>query len=163
MPPAADTPAPSSDVARTRMRRTRQRDTGPELAVRAALWRHGVRGYRVGRRPLPGLRRNADIVFTRQRVAVFVDGCFWHGCPAHGTRVKANGEWWDKKLGDNRTRDDDTDERLADGGWTVVRAWEHESPERVATVIGDVLAGKAEPASEFGGVRVIIPGSRNDS
>ncbi len=78
--------------------------------------------------PLPGLRRRADIALPRAHVAVFVDGCFWHSCPEHGTLPKSNTLWWSEKLAANRDRDRNTDERLARGGWTVIRVWEHEDP-----------------------------------
>jgi DNA mismatch endonuclease (patch repair protein) len=117
------------------MQRTRRRNTTPELAVRRLLHAHGFR-YRVDRAPLPGLRRRADIVFPRERVAVFVDGCFWHSCPIHATRPKANSAWWAAKLAANAERDRDTDRRLEEAGWIVVRAWEHEDAAEVARRVG---------------------------
>jgi DNA mismatch endonuclease (patch repair protein) len=81
---------------------------------------------------LPGLRRRADIVFTKQRVAVFVDGCFWHVCPLHATYPKSNAAWWRAKLAANVARDRDTDRRLAGAGWAVVRGWEHEAADAIA-------------------------------
>jgi DNA mismatch endonuclease, patch repair protein len=110
------------------MRNTPTRDTPAELALRRALHGLGLR-FRVDVRPEPMLRRRADIVFTRWRVAVFVDGCFWHGCPEHGTRPRTNAEWWRDKLQTTIDRDRDTTSRLEDVGWTVVRIWEHESVE----------------------------------
>jgi DNA mismatch endonuclease (patch repair protein) len=110
---------------------TRRRDTPGEVAIRSLLHRRGLR-YRVDEPPLPGLRRRADVVFRSARVAVFVDGCFWHGCPIHGTWPKANASWWRAKIEANRRRDADTDRRLAAAGWTVVRAWAHEDPSQVA-------------------------------
>jgi len=74
---------------------------------------------------LPGLQRRADLAFTRRRVAVFVDGCFWHGCTEHRTIPKSNDTWWRDKIEQNRKRDTDTGERLRAAGWTVVRVWEH--------------------------------------
>lgn len=120
------TPAASSDEVRRRMVSQRRRDTGPELALRKALWARGLR-YRVDYRLLPGLRRRADVAFIGSRVAVFVDGCFWHRCPDHGTTPRANREWWDHKLDGNVQRDRDTDARLRAAGWLVVRIWEHET------------------------------------
>lgn len=108
------------------MQATRSRDTAPELALRRELHRRGYR-YRVDIPPLPGLRRRADVVFTRQRVAVYVDGCFWHSCPEHGTRPKSNATWWEDKLAANQLRDRDTDWHLRSAGWTVLRIWEHTS------------------------------------
>lgn len=120
-----DVPAASSPAALRRMRSTRRRDTAAELALRRELYRRGLR-YRVELAVLPGLRRRADIVFTRARVVVFVDGCFWHGCPIHATRPKANGGFWAEKLSANQARDRDTDRRLAAANWQVARVWEHE-------------------------------------
>jgi len=123
------------------MSRQPSRDTGTELAVRKALHAMGLR-YRVHRRPLPGVRREADIVFGPARVAVFIDGCFWHGCPEHGTSPKANSEWWSNKLRRNHERDLDTAERLLQAGWTTVRVWEHEpSDEAAARIAEAVLVG----------------------
>jgi DNA mismatch endonuclease (patch repair protein) len=114
------------------MQQQRTRDTAPELAVRRLLHAMGLR-YRVDATPLPGLRRRADIVFRKAQVAVFIDGCFWHGCPEHGNpRPAANGWYWPTKIAGNRQRDADTDQRLAEAGWVVVRAWEHEPPAEVA-------------------------------
>ncbi len=90
-------------------------------------------------KPLPELNRRADLVFTRAMVAVFIDGCFWHGCPEHGTTARTNAEYWADKIGGNRARDLDTDRRLHDAGWTVIRVWEHDDPiaiaERVQTAV----------------------------
>jgi len=117
------------------MQQQRTRDTAPELAVRQLLHAMGLR-YRIDATPLPGLRRRADIVFRRAQVAVFVDGCFWHGCPEHGNpRPTANGWYWPTKIAGNRQRDADTDRRLAEAGWTVVRAWEHEPAAEVAAKV----------------------------
>lgn len=107
------------------MSRQARKDTAPELALRRELHRRGLR-YRV-ERPLPGLpRRRADIVFSRKRVAVFVDGCFWHACPVHGTWPARNDTWWATKLRRNVERDSETDAHLESLGWLVVRVWEHE-------------------------------------
>lgn len=116
------------------MRSTRQRDTGAELAIRSAAHQLGLR-YFVDRRPMPELRTRADLVFPRQRIAVFIDGCFWHGCPEHGTVPRANAEWWITKLEANRARDARATEALEDAGWTVIRIWEHEDPELAAQQI----------------------------
>jgi DNA mismatch endonuclease (patch repair protein) len=121
------------------MRANRARDTGPELALRSELHRLGLR-YRVHRRPLPGFRAVADIVFGPTKVAVFVDGCFWHRCPIHATAPKANGDWWAAKLDANVERDRRTDARLEEAGWKVVRVWEHVAPEIAAAEILRVLA-----------------------
>jgi len=108
-----------------------RRDTLPERAIRSELHRRGLR-FRVDRAPIPGLRSRADIVFGPARVAVYVDGCFWHSCPEHGTRPKANAEWWERKLDRNQERDRETSRVLAENGWTVVRIWEHEDPAAAA-------------------------------
>ncbi|NKS72039.1 DNA mismatch endonuclease Vsr [Rhodococcus hoagii] len=113
------------------MRAQRRRDTAPEVALRRELHRRGARFF-VDRAPLRGLRRRADLVFPRRRVAVYVDGCFWHSCPQHATSPKNNAQWWADKLAANVVRDRDTDTRLADAGWTVVRIWEHEDPTEAA-------------------------------
>jgi DNA mismatch endonuclease (patch repair protein) len=113
------------------MERQARRDTKVELAVRRAVWWRGLR-YTVDVAPLPGSRRRADLVFTKARVAVFVDGCFWHGCPIHATAPKSNAAWWEEKLATNVRRDRDTDARLADAGWLAVRVWEHEDPDEAA-------------------------------
>ncbi|UNX55081.1 very short patch repair endonuclease [Georgenia sp. TF02-10] len=112
----------------------RRRDTAPEVALRRVLHRAGLR-YRVTY-PVPGNRRRTiDIAFPRARVAVFVDGCFWHGCPEHGTRPAANRSWWQAKLTANRDRDADTTALLVAQGWTVLRFWEHEDMAQAATRI----------------------------
>lgn len=109
------------------MAAARRRDTAPEVALRREVHRLGLR-YRVGF-PVPGQRRRTiDLAFTRCRIAVFVDGCFWHGCPAHGTSPRQNSAWWIQKLAANEARDLDTNRILAELGWTVVRIWEHEDP-----------------------------------
>ena len=119
---------PATDPATSaRMRAQRRRDTAPELALRRELHRRGVR-YFVDRAPMKGVRRRADLVFPRRKVAVYVDGCFWHSCPQHATFPKNNAQWWAEKLAGNVTRDRNTDSTLTDAGWTVVRIWEHENP-----------------------------------
>lgn len=107
------------------MQGNRARDTIPELRLRSALHALGYR-YRVSARPLPELARTADLVFRRRRVAVFVDGCYWHGCPEHYGEPATNVDYWRGKIGRNRERDADTDDRLRTAGWTPVRVWEHE-------------------------------------
>jgi DNA mismatch endonuclease (patch repair protein) len=126
-------PPASSAVIRQRMENQRRRDTAPEVAVRRELHKRGLR-YRVDY-PLPGLRRRGDIVFPRARVACFVDGCFWHGCSVHRTYPKSNANWWQRKLDANIARDRDTDARLSQAGWTVIRCWEHDDATAVANQI----------------------------
>jgi DNA mismatch endonuclease (patch repair protein) len=114
-----------------RMSKQRRRDTDAEMMLRRLLHARGLR-YRVDR-PLPGMpRRRADLTFPLHRVAVFVDGCFWHGCPEHKTEPKMNRAWWAAKLARNVERDKETDAYLRDIGWTVLRIWEHEDPECAA-------------------------------
>jgi len=123
------------------MQRQRRRDTVPELALRSLLHRRGFR-YRVDA-PLPGLRRRADLLFPGARVAVFVDGCFWHGCPDHGTWPRQNAPWWREKIESNQRRDRDTDERLRANGWVVLRVWEHEDVGDAAERIASCVRGRA--------------------
>jgi DNA mismatch endonuclease (patch repair protein) len=120
------------------MRATGRRDTAAELAVRSELHGRGLR-YRVDVPPLKGIRRRADVVFIGARVAVFIDGCFWHGCPEHATWPRHNAAFWRAKIETNRQRDRDTDRRLGEAGWGIVRAWEHEAPCGVADRIESML------------------------
>ncbi|WP_330185572.1 very short patch repair endonuclease [Nocardia sp. NBC_01503] len=132
-------PRPTTDAATSaRMAKQRRADTAPEMALRRELHRRGARFF-VDRAPLPKLRRRADIVFPRRKVAVFVDGCFWHSCPVHATSPKNNAEFWTVKLARNVARDRDTDARLAAAGWTVVRVWEHEAAESAADLVLSAL------------------------
>lgn len=116
----------------------RRRDTKPELRLRQALHALGYR-YRVDYRPLPGLNRRADIVFTKQRLAVFVHGCYWHGCPEHYSVPKANAGYWAEKVARNARRDEDTIRLLHRAGWTSLIAWEHEPIDSAVARIVDVL------------------------
>lgn len=118
------------------MMANRRRDTKPELRVRQLLHAAGLR-YRVDVAPIASLRRRADIVFSKRKIAVFIDGCFWHGCPVHGTAPRANSDYWTPKLARNRARDVETTEQLSAAGWTVMRFWEHEIPELVSQAIVD--------------------------
>lgn len=120
------------------MSRVRNRHTAPELAIRRELHRRGLR-YRVNM-SLPQIgRTRPDIVFTGPRIAVYVDGCFWHQCPEHRSFPKTNERWWRQKLDTNVRRDRVTDAMLAEAGWTVIRIWEHEDPitaaDRVETIV----------------------------
>lgn len=112
----------------------RSKNTAPELAVRSLLHARGLR-YRVHLRPLPALRRTADIVFTRRKIAVFIDGCFWHACPDHFVMPRANADYWEPKIARNQRRDREIDEALTVEGWTVLRFWEHQPPGEVADAI----------------------------
>lgn len=127
-------PSASSLAAHNRMVANRRRDTKPERLLRSALHRKGLR-FRVDAPPLQGVRRRADIVFVRAKVAVFIDGCFWHGCPIHWTKSKSNTEFWDQKIAMNRERDRETNERLEGQGWMSIRVWEHEPIDESAEVI----------------------------
>lgn len=124
----------SSDATRKSMRGNRSVDTKPELLVRRALHARGLR-FRKHVRPEADLRCVADIVFPRHRVAVFVDGCFWHGCPAHSRIPASNQTYWTEKLGGNVRRDKANSAKLVDAGWTVLRFWEHEPIDHVAESI----------------------------
>lgn len=132
-------PLASSPAVRKRMASTKKRDTPEELRLRRVLHGVGLR-YLVDAAPLPGLRRRADVMFRRERVAVFVDGCFWHSCPRHGTQPKSNAVWWCAKLAANVRRDRDTDRRLRLAGWLVIRVWAHEDPVKAAGRIFDSIA-----------------------
>src|SRR3954463_7064395 len=116
------------------MQANRGRDTKSEMAVRRAAHASGLR-FRVDHRPIPELNRRADLVFTRAKVAVFVDGCFWHGCPTHHIVAKSNADFWAQKVTRNRERDAETDRLLRDAGWIVIRAWEHEPTDEVVALI----------------------------
>lgn len=119
------------------MARQGRRDTAPELALRRALHHRGLR-YLVDA-PLPGIpRRRADVLFPRARIAVFVDGCFWHACPVHATEPAANASWWRAKLEANVARDRDTDDRLERSGWAVVRFWEHDAMDPAADAVASL-------------------------
>lgn len=145
-PAAADAPTPSSVKVSERMARHPRRDTLPELAIRRLLHRRGFR-YRVDVRPDPTTRRRADIVFSRARVAVFLDGCYWHGCPVHCRPSGRNLDWWRDKIEGNRRRDAETDFILRAAGWTVVRVWAHDDPIAVVSDIEHHVRGS--PSTEL--------------
>jgi len=120
------------------MQLQRERNTQPEVTLRRALWVMGYR-YRVHHRALPDVRREVDIAFTRVRLAVFVDGCFWHGCSEHRGVPKTNSDWWRDKLESNRARDASTNQMLRAAAWTVLRIWEHVSlEEALAHVVSEI-------------------------
>ncbi len=114
-------------------------ESSVERALRSALHRRGLR-FRKHLQVVPGVRCRPDIVFTRARVAVFIDGCFWHSCPEHATQPKANPEWWKAKLASNVARDRRNDQALADANWTVLRYWEHEPLDEIADGIAAAVA-----------------------
>ena len=127
-------PGSSSPSVSRRMHNTPQRDTPVEMQVRSRLHRRGLR-FRVDR-TIPGVTRSRpDLVFTKERVAVFLDGCFWHSCPVHGTTPHANRDWWLEKLAANVERDRRHDRELRTAGWLVLRFWEHEDPTSVVDAI----------------------------
>ena len=135
------------------MRANRRTDTKPELALRKALHALGLRYRKDYRLDLPaGVRVRPDIVFTARKVAVFVDGCFWHCCPDHGSQPAQNTWYWEPKLRRNVDRDRAADAALGEAGWTVIRFWEHESIEAaVAAVVQMLGGGKAEPSAPAAG------------
>lgn len=134
------------------MQAIRSRDTKPERLIRRLVHAQGLR-YRVAAKPLPGLRRTADMVFRPTRIAVFIDGCYWHGCPEHYVPPKTNSGYWSDKVIRNVTRDRDTDQRLVEAGWLVLRFWEHEpADECAARIAAAVEKRRAEsPKSKKGG------------
>lgn len=140
-------PSPASMAVRDRMRAQMRSGTRPEKLLRSALHRKGHR-FRVGLRVPGAPRRTIDIAFTRDRIAVFVDGCFWHRCPMHAAPVRTNGAWWDAKLAANVARDRDTDRTLTAAGWTVVRVWEHEPVETAVARVEEARAAVARVDSD---------------
>lgn len=145
----------SSEQSRARMQRQRQKDTRPEMALRRELTRLGMR-YRLQRRPEADLRARMDLVFLGPRVAVDVRGCFWHACPEHGTRPKANASRWQDKLAANVARDQRTVDELTRRGWAVVIVWEHEdmasAAEQVASVVRQRTHSASARAARRGGI-----------
>jgi DNA mismatch endonuclease (patch repair protein) len=139
-------PLPSSPAVSAAMRGNRRRDTKPELRIRSILHAQGLR-YRVDFPiTLGDVRVRPDIVFTKQRVAVFVDGCFFHACPEHGTQPKRNVDYWQAKLQRNIERDRRVSATLRAADWTVVRIWEHEPwMEAVALVVQAVRRASGSP------------------
>ena len=139
-----DAPGSRSAAARRTMLGNRRRDSKPELRLRSALHVGGLR-FRVdlpisvpGRRPI-----RPDIVFTRARIVVFVDGCFWHGCPTHGRPPRTNSTYWSAKIAINQRRDREQTIALEEAGWTVVRVWEHDEPAAAAAALQRVLKPQA--------------------
>lgn len=131
------------------MRANRRRDTKPELALRSLLHARGLR-YRVDFPPIKGGRNRADVVFTRARVAVFLDGCFWHGCPEHYMPSKTNVGYWTPKIAANQERDRRVDMMLWRAGWTVVRVWEHDDPAAVADQVERLVGARPTDGSTDG-------------
>lgn len=142
----------SSAGTRRSMLSNKGRDTGPERAIRSLVHAAGLR-YRVSARPLPGLHRTADLVFRPARVAVFVDGCFWHRCPTHFSMPKVNNEYWEPKIRRNVDRDRETDILLIESGWLPLRFWEHTAPSEAAEQIIDAVRVRRRPRRDRSGPR----------
>ena len=140
-------PVAASQEAHRKMAAVGRRDTPQEMAIRKALFRAGCR-FRVQFRPLSDHRWTADIAFTKTKVLVFVDGCYWHGCPIHGSIPKSNREWWMAKIGRNVERDREATRVLTERGWTVLRVWSHEEPTVAAQAIKKVLQGGPRKVQE---------------
>lgn len=131
-------PAAISKTVTDAMRSMPEHSTGPEMAVRRLLYQQGLR-YRV-QYPVPGVpRRSIDIAFPGKKIAIFIDGCFWHGCALHRNIPAHNRDWWQDKIDQNRARDCDTDEILRDAGWIALRYWEHDSAEQIVSKVNDVI------------------------
>lgn len=131
----------SSKAIRSTMRGNRSQDTKPELALRSEIHRRGMR-YRVSHRPIPNVRMTADLVFPRLRIAVFLDGCFWHGCPEHYIPPNTNSHYWEAKLARNRRRDAEADRALKKSGWLALRFWEHEDTADIADRVERAVRAK---------------------
>lgn len=131
---------PLSSAVKRQMERQARKDTKPELELRRRLFAAGLR-YRVNV-PAPGLhRRSIDIAFPRAKVAIFVDGCFWHGCSEHGVSPKNNAAWWSAKIRGNQARDAETVRHMEALGWDAMRVWEHEDPGLVTRRVLDAVKG----------------------
>jgi DNA mismatch endonuclease, patch repair protein len=141
------------------MRANRRTDTKPEMALRRELHRQGLRYRKDYRLDLDGARVRPDIAFTAKRVAVFVDGCFWHVCPQHGTKPAANTWYWGPKLARNVERDRAADAALAAAGWQVVRIWEHESLEAAVAAVIAALGPRTIPQPRSSPESAASPGS----
>ena len=140
-PSASSRPEPSSPVVSEQMRRMPVKDSRGEVLLRTELHALGLR-FRKHLRGLPG---TPDVAFTRARIAVFLDGCFWHGCPNHGVLPKANRAWWKAKLDGNKQRDRRKDEALRELGWLPVHVWEHEDPREAAARIRQLWRTRIPP------------------
>ncbi|MEQ3551761.1 very short patch repair endonuclease [Pseudonocardia nematodicida] len=128
---------------RRNMQAIRRKDTKPEVRLRSALHRLGYRFRKDYRIDLPECRVRPDIVFTRAKLAVFVDGCFWHACPEHGTQPKQNVDYWNPKLRTNVLRDQRNNHALETAGWTVVRIWEHCAIDDATGAVREALSNEA--------------------
>ncbi|MFI8694704.1 very short patch repair endonuclease [Dietzia maris] len=139
--PAGYRPPPSSANVSRNMSRQKRRDTKCETEVRKFLHASGAR-YRVNFRPLPEYRFSADLGWKSLKLAIFIDGCFWHGCPKHATIPKSNTEWWRDKIEANRRRDQRVVQQLENAGWVAARFWEHEPSANVARTIVALAAAR---------------------
>jgi DNA mismatch endonuclease (patch repair protein) len=139
----------SSPGVRRSMQSNRPSDTLPEVRVRSALHREGLR-FRKNVRPVPALRCTADVVFPRARVAVFIDGCFWHSCPIHRSMPRTNGEWWRAKLDATKERDRANTRELENAGWSVLRVWEHDEVPAVVALVKDRVATASSQVGKLG-------------
>jgi DNA mismatch endonuclease, patch repair protein len=152
-------PYAASEARSANMRGNRRADTKPELALRSALHGLGYRYRKDFRLDLPLRRVRPDIAFTRRKVAVFVDGCFWHACPEHGSKPKNNEWYWSPKLARNVERDRAADEALAQAGWTVIRLWEHVPlPDAVAAVVAALAPAAGTSMDDHAGIPAIDAG-----
>ncbi len=153
----------SSPATRASMQANRGRDTEPELIIRRRLHALGLR-FRVSTRPVPTVRRTADIVFPRWKVAVFIDGCFWHGCTEHYQAPVRNSDYWSRKVARNRARDLDTDNALRAAGWQPIRIWEHEVRDDPGAVTARVVieVNVRREAAGTPHTRSRTPGARPD-
>jgi DNA mismatch endonuclease (patch repair protein) len=131
----ARSPTPSSDAASRIMSANRARDTSPERALREALWRAGLRGYRLNASGVPG---RPDIAFHQAKLAIFVHGCFWHACPEHAHAPKSNARFWEEKFARNRERDARKLGELHAAGWRTIVVWEHDIPAHLDAIVRDV-------------------------
>jgi DNA mismatch endonuclease, patch repair protein len=128
-------PTPSSAAATATMKANRRRDTAPELRLRRELHSRGMR-FRVDHAVItPSVRTRPDVVFPRAKIAVFVDGCFWHRCPIHGTQPTSNARYWQEKLDRNVRRDRTVDRALEAAGWRTIRVWEHADAKEAADLV----------------------------
>ena len=134
---------------RRNMQANRRRDTKPELALRRALHSAGYRFSVDLPLDLGGVTARPDIVFTKRKLAVFVDGCFWHSCPEHGREPTTNTEYWEPKLASNRARDRRNEIALRKAGWQVIRVWEHETPEAALASLVQCLQGAPVAGSQL--------------
>lgn len=132
---------PTTPEMSRRMSTQLSKNTRIELQLRSALHARGLR-YRIHRRPLQAVRRHADIVFSRAKVAVYVDGCFWHGCPQHATWPRRNAAFWRDKIETNIQRDQETDRSLVEAGWIPVRVWEHDAVDEAADRIARLVRSR---------------------